>query len=93
MMFLGANMTHNIMITIPRAEEYSYYPIYVVLCLYFLAYGGLVGLGGLVNRAYVYKYPVTTAGCNITDSDLLANLTSPVYDPATWDPQSHFRYV
>ena len=51
-----------------------------------------MGLGGVLSTGYVYKYPVTTTGCNITDSDLMANLTSPVYDPATWDPQSHFRY-
>ena len=79
-------------------DENFYVPNYIVIvtCMfisYFVAYGGLIGLGGLFNPAYVYKYPVTTAGCNITDSDLMANLTSAVYDPATWDPHSHFRFV
>lgn len=52
----------------------------------------LIGMGGFINPAFIYEYPVTTAGCNITESVLLSNLTSPIYDPSTWDPQSHFRY-
>ncbi|KAF6027668.1 hypothetical protein EB796_014024 [Bugula neritina] len=51
-----------------------------------------LSFGGLINRPYVYSYPVTTAGCNITDENLLANISSPVYDPSTWNPQSHYRY-
>ena len=52
-----------------------------------------MGIGGLVKQAYVYNYPVSVSGCNITDSTALANLTSPVYDPSTWDPRSHYRFV
>ncbi|KAF6026660.1 hypothetical protein EB796_015029 [Bugula neritina] len=50
-----------------------------------------LSFGGLINKPYVYSYPVTTAGCNITDENLLADISSPVYDPSTWNPQSHYR--
>ena len=42
---------------------------------------------------YIYKYPVTTAGCNITDPMLYANKNTPVYDPASYDPYEHYRLV
>jgi len=58
----------------------------------FIAFTTWLSFGGLINRPYVYSYPVTTAGCNITDENLLANISSPVYDPSTWNPQSHYRY-
>jgi len=57
-----------------------------------VAFAAWEGFGNLVNKPYVYSYPVTTAGCNITDENLLANISSPVYDPSTWNPQSHYRY-
>ena len=56
-------------------------------------YAGWTGLGGLVHKPYVYAYPVTTAGCNITDISQLANISEPIYDPATWNPQAHYRSV
>ena len=66
--------------------------MYSALHVYFLVYASWIGLGGLISKSYVYKYPATTVGCNITDINLLSNLSSPVYDPTTWDPQSHYRY-
>lgn len=54
-------------------------------------YAGWTGLGSLMNGPYVYHYPVTTAGCNITNITELANISSPVYDPATWNPKAHYR--
>lgn len=50
-----------------------------------------MGIGGLVNQAYVYQYPVTVSGCNVTNIHEMSNITSPIYDPSTWDPQSHYR--
>ena len=64
-----------------------------ILNLQILAYAAWLGFGGLINRPYIYKYPTTTVGCNITDINILSNLSSPVYDPTTWDPQSHYRLV
>lgn len=62
--------------------------------LFFTAWAALIGFGGLLTRSrYAYKYPVTTAGCNMTDPALYANISSPVYDPATYRPQDHYRFV
>ena len=62
------------------------------LCL--AAWAALIGFGGLLNRSgYAYKYPVTTEGCNVTDPALYANISAPVYDPATYRPQDHYRFV
>ena len=61
------------------------------MILLITAYAAWTGFGNLINGPYVYKYPTTTVGCNITDVSLLANLSSPVYDPSTWDPQAHYR--
>ena len=57
-------------------------------------YSGWTGIGGLIYRPYVYHYPVTTAGCNtcITNASLFANISTPVYDPSTWNPKAHYRY-
>lgn len=57
----------------------------------FTGYGAWMGFGGLNNLPYVYRYPVSTNGCNATDSSMLSNLTLPVYDPDTWDPKSYYR--
>jgi len=54
-------------------------------------YAAWLGFGRLVHKPYVYEYPVSTEGCNITDADALSNLTSPVYDPSSWDIKSHYR--
>jgi len=72
--------------------NYKIYHVNLAYVLLFLAYAGWLSFGGLINRPYVYSYPVTTAGCNITDENLLGNISSPVYDPSTWNPQSHYRY-
>ena len=46
-----------------------------------------------MKHAYVYNYPISVSGCNMTDRTELTNLKSPVYDPSTWDPHSHYRFV
>lgn len=63
------------------------------LGFFVVAYTGLIGLGGLINKAFVYQYPVTTAGCNVTDISQIPDSSFPYYDPSTWDPQSHYRSV
>ena len=55
-------------------------------------YSGWTGIEGLIYRPYVYHYPVTTAGCNITDASLFVNISTPVFDPSTWNPKAHYRY-
>jgi hypothetical protein len=59
----------------------------------FTAYGALIGIGGIVANPYQSKYPTSTAGCNITDSSMLANLTSPMFDPIAFDGQPHYKFV
>ena len=56
-------------------------------------YGAVLASGGIIYKPYQTKYPVTTVGCNVTDSSQLANLTSPVFDPIVYNPQAHFRFV
>lgn len=52
----------------------------------------MIGLGNMLTRPYQAKYPTTTAGCNITDTALLANVTSPVFDYEAYNPHPHYRY-
>jgi len=59
---------------------------------FIVGFGAWMGFGGLTAMPFIYRYPVSTAGCNVTNVNLLTNLTSPVYDPSTWNPQSHYRY-
>jgi len=59
----------------------------------FVVITGWIGLGALIDRPYIYQYPTSIAGCNITSPAELANLTGPVYDPNTWQPHAHYRYI
>lgn len=48
----------------------------------------------LVNKAYIYKYPTSIAGCNMTNTNItLADIPASeyIYDPSTYDLAAHRR--
>ena len=59
--------------------------------VYFAVYGATVAIGRLLAKPYLTSFPTTTVGCNVTDSSMISNLTSPVFDPVAYDPYPHYQ--